>query len=243
MKNAIEEVKRGSDGKINEFQVTGSQDKQESDWKIFEQLEKNPGVFAGFGAAIVAILSALLKFCSYLYECAILKYWNIDPVYIDLDTASRAYGTIAAFIFVCVMFVFCFVIDMLVEKSMPVWRKEFYLKRIKWEFRKEVSKNTLNKVAAWCLRKTCDRSLDNHVTNAKKSIDKLEKSLKEQKKMLNKQVIRHLFLVDIVLSLSIWIWVCVEMTDSSVSILMLLLASVLASILLTMGMYLATRCV
>lgn len=58
---------------------------------------------------------------------------------------------------------------------------------------------------------------------------------------MNKQVIRHLLLVDIVLSLSVCIWVCVEMTNSSGSILMMLLSSVLASTVLTAGMYVTTR--
>lgn len=241
MKNAIEEVKKESNGKVNDIQETALQDEQEETYRIYEYLKKNPGVFAGSGAMIVAVLSALINFCSYLYERSILKYWNIDPVYINLDTASRLYGAIAAFIFVCVMFSFYLVIDMLVEKSMPVRRKVLYLKRIKREYRKEVFKKTLNKVWSWCLRKPCDKSLDDHSNNAKETIDQLEKSLKEQKKGMNKQVIRHLLLVDIVLSLSVCIWVCVEMTDSSGSILMMLLSSVLASTVLTAGMYITTR--
>lgn len=146
MKNAIEEMKKESKGKVNDIQQTALQDEQEETYKIYEYLKKNPGVFAGSGAVIVAVLSALINFCSYLYERSILKYWNINPVYINLDTASRLYGAIAAFIFVCVMFAFYLVIDMLVEKSMPVRRKVLYLKWIKWEYRKEVFKKTLNKV-------------------------------------------------------------------------------------------------
>ena len=83
MKNAIEKVKKESDKKVKIIQKPAMQDKRKDNYKIYKYL-KNPRLFAGSGAVIIAVLSALVNFCSYLYEQSILKYWNIDPAYICL---------------------------------------------------------------------------------------------------------------------------------------------------------------
>lgn len=241
MKNAIGKEFKDEKREVDNTYEIWLPEEQEKTYKIYEYIKRNPGVFAGSGAVIITAFSALLKFCSFLCECSILKYWNIDPVYINLDNASRLYGTIAAFIFVSVTFVYIFGIDMLVEKNLPVRRKVLYLKRIKWEYRKEVFKKNLYKIWSWCLRRNYDRALDNHSTNAKGSIAQLEESLKQQRRLLNKEIIRHLFLFDFILSLSVWIWICTEMSAYSESILMLLVASGLVSTMLTAAIYLISR--
>ena len=62
--------------------------------KIYEYLKKNPGLCVKLGATCIAILSALIAFCGYIYESAIAQYWEIDPVYLDLSTTNYLYSSI-----------------------------------------------------------------------------------------------------------------------------------------------------
>lgn len=239
MKVAVRELKRVSAKNCNLKKTI--QKLGHKDYKIYNFLKKNPGVFAGTGAAFIAILSALITFCSYMYERATLNYWKIDPVYISISSVNRLYETIAAFIFICVLLVVIFVIDMIAEKTTGVRRKVLYLKKIKREYRKEVRKIRLQRVILWRSWKTKSTLLKDHSNKAKVAIEQLDNNLKETKKQMNRQIAGHLLLLDIVLTASMCILLWVGLAESSNTVLLSVISSMVISPLLLGMLYTMTR--
>lgn len=237
MKKVKEAVKQEAKENVDYIQEAGEMNEQEETYKIYEYLKKNPGVFAVSGAAIITALSYLISFCSYLFESAKLNYWNIDPIYINPYAASRLYGTIASFIFLCLLFVVFSVNEMLAEKSAPVMQKEFYYKKIKKEYQKEVTMQILLRLLPRCFRTSSDKTQGNHSANARKTIENLKKRVLEQKKEMNRQIRAQQLLVVFLLSLSIFIWICIVVNVSPVPFFVKLVVSVAASILLTTLMF------
>ncbi len=239
MKVAVREIKRAS-GKNCNLKAT-RQKTGHKDYKIYKFLKKNPGVFAGTGAAFIAILSALITFCSYMYERATLNYWKIDPVYISISSVNRLYETIAAFIFICVLLVVIFVIDMIAEKTTEIRRKVLYLKKIKSEYRKEVRKIRLQRVMLWCLRKTKSTLSEDHANKAQITIEQLDNKLKETKKQMNHQIVGHLLLLDVVLTASMCILLWVGIAESSNTVVISVISSLVMSPILLGMLYIMTR--
>lgn len=240
MKVAVRAIKRASVGKNCNLETT-IQKAGHKDCKIYKYLKKNPGIFAGTGAAFITILSALIAFCSYMYERATLNYWKIDPIHISISSVNRLYETIAAFIFICVLFVVVFVIDMIAEKTTQIRRKTLYFKTIRSEYRKEVRKIRLQRVMLWCLRKTKSTLPEEHANKAKVAIEQLDNKLKKTKKQMNRQIAGHLFLLDIVLmaSLCILLWVVIAETSNEFAIS--LISSLVISPILLGLLYIMTR--
>lgn len=240
MKVAVREIKRASVGKNCNLKTT-SQKAGHKDYRIYKVLKKNPGVFAGTGAAFIAILSALITFCSYMYERATLNYWKIDPVYISISSVNRLYETIAAFIFICVLLVVIFVIDMIAEKTTETRRKVLYLKKIKSEYRKEVRKIRLQRVILSCFGKIKSTRLEDHANKAKVAIEQLDNKLKETKKQMNHQTVGHLLLLDIVLTASMCILLWVGIAESSNTVVVSVISSLVISPILLGMLYIMTR--
>ncbi len=240
MKVAVREINKASAGKNCNLKKT-SQKSGHKDYRIYKFLKKNPGVFAGTGAAFIAILSALITFCSYMYERATLNYWKIDPDYINISSVNRLYETIAAFIFICVLLVVIFVIDMIAEKTTGVRRKVLYLKKIKREYRKEVRKIRLQRVVLWRSRKTKSTLLEDHANKAKVAIEQLDNKLKETKKQMNRQIVGHLLLLDIVLTASMCILLWVGLAESLNTVVLSVISSMVISPLLLGMLYTMTR--
>ena len=240
MEVAVREKKRASVGKRCSLKVI-RQKAGHKDYQIYKFLKKNPGVFAGTGAAFIALLSALITFCSYMYERATLNYWKIDPVYINISSVNRLYETIAAFIFICVLLVVIFVIDMIAEKTTEIRRKVLYLKKVKSEYRKEVCMIRLQRVMLWCLRKTKSTLSEDHAQKAQAAIEQLDNKLKETKKQMNHQIVGHLLLLDIVLTASMCILLWVGIAESSNTVVVSVISSLVMSPILLGMLYIMTR--
>lgn len=240
MKVAVREIKRASAGKSCNLKAT-SQKAGHKDYKIYKFLKENPGVFAGTGAAFIAILSALVTFCGYMYERATLNYWKIDPVYISISSVNRLYETIAAFIFICVLLVIVFVINMIAEKTSEIRRKVLYLKKVKCEYRKEVCKIRLQRVMLWCLRKTKSTLSEDHANKVQIAIEQLNNKVKKTKKRMNRQIVAHLLLLDIVLTVSMCILLWVGIAESSNTVVISVISSLVMSPILLGMLYIMTR--
>lgn len=63
---------------ITETPIEETEQYEES-YSIYEYLKKNTSVLVAVVSALVAIVTMLLKFGSYLYHVSYLNYWNIDP--------------------------------------------------------------------------------------------------------------------------------------------------------------------
>lgn len=240
MKVTVSEMKNASAGKNCNLKKT-SQKVGHKEYKIYRFLKKNPGIFAGTGAAFITILSALITFCSYMYERATLNYWKIDPIHISISSVNRLYETIAAFIFICVLFFVVFVIDMIAEKTTKVRRKDLYFKKIKSAYRKEVYKIRLQRVILWCLRKTKSTLSEGHANKAKAAIEQLDNKLKATKKQMNRQIAGHLLLLDIVLTASMCILLWVGIAEASNTVAISLISSLIMSPVLLGLLYIMTR--
>lgn len=240
MKVAVREIKKASTDKNRKSKPTIPK-AGHKDYKICKFLKKNPGVFAGTGAVFIAILSALITFCSYMYERATLNYWKIDPVYISISSVNRLYETIAAFIFICVLLVVIFVIDMIAEKTTGVRRKVLYLKKLKREYQKEVRKIRFQRVVLWHFREIKGTLLEDHAQKAKVAIEQLDNKLKETKKQMNRQIAGHLLLLDIVLIASMCILLWVGLAESSNTVVLSVISSMVISPLLLGMLYTMTR--
>lgn len=57
---------------------------KEDSYSIYEYLKKNTSVLIAVVSALIAIISMILKFGSYLYHIAYLNYWNIDPKLVSI---------------------------------------------------------------------------------------------------------------------------------------------------------------
>lgn len=213
----------------------------QEDYKIYEYLKKNPGVFAGTGAAFIAILSALLTFCSYMYEKAVLKYWNIDPIHISISSANRLYETIAAFVFISTLLLIVFAIDILAEQTSAMRRKELYLKSVKTKHWREMLKLHLQKIISCPLCKTKSNISRAHTNEAKEAIKQLESNIAKAKKEIRQQIVRYSFLLSVVLAASMCIFLCIGTAQTSNSIAISMTLSVIASPILVGALYLSAR--
>lgn len=52
---------------------------KENGYSIYEYLKKNTSILIAVVSALIAVVTMILKFGSYLYHIAYLNYWNIDP--------------------------------------------------------------------------------------------------------------------------------------------------------------------
>ncbi len=240
MKVDVRKVKSKSVENNGKPKETERKEKQHT-YKIYNYLKKNPAVFVGTGTTFIAILSALLTFCNYMYECAVLKYWGIEPAHISINSANRLYETIAAFIFISVLFVILFVMDVIAEKTGSIRENILYLKKIKSKHRNEVLKIRLQKTILCHFVKTKSNLSEDHVNRAQNAIEQLEKEINEKKKDVNSQTLAHLFLFSIVLTTSMWILLCVGIAESSDTIITSVIASVIASFITVEVLYITTR--
>ena len=73
---------------------------------------------AGLGSVIAVALSAALSFFSFVSEKEIVRYWNVDPVYINISTPERLYSTVISFVVICIVFaIFSAIVVSIAEKS------------------------------------------------------------------------------------------------------------------------------
>ena len=240
MKVVVRRIKKAFADKNSNLKKT-SQKVGHKEYKIYNFLKRNPGIFAGTGAAFIAILSAIITFCGYMYERATLNYWKIDPVHISISSVNRLYETIAAFIFICVLLVIIFVINMIAEKTTEIRRKVFYLKKVKNEYQKEVCKIRLQRVILWCLRKTKNTLSEDHANKAQIAIEQLDNKVKETKRKMSRQIVVHLLLLDVVLTVSMCILLWVGMAESSNTVVVSAISSMVISPVLVGVLYAMTR--
>lgn len=223
------------------IQGTSLQNGQEDDYKIYEYLKKNPGLFAGLGTVFIAAFSALISFCSYICESASLKYWGIDPVYVSLSTASRVYGTIASLIFIFVYVMLFLEFDVLAEKSAGIRKKVVYLKKLNEEYRKEVNKARHGKKRLWNLRICKSSASEDHANQARSAIEQLKSNVKSAKKEMNKQIIARLFLLYIVFFPSMCILFCVELAHYQGMAILPVIAAAIGSFVLIITQYAVSK--
>jgi len=207
----------------------GVSKEQENTYSIFTYIKKNLGAFAGAGAVIIAILSALISFCSYMYEGAKLRYWGVDSVFINLSTANTLYGTVASVILLCAFFVSFFVLDMIADKSTPIRKNKVYLKSIKKEYRKEIFRVHIQNFISSFLRKPNDNSLVNHANRARMMISKLEVAIRKEHKAVCGQILSHFLLLEAVLTLTTYVWLSSGALELSGDVVLTLISAAGAS--------------
>ena len=78
--------------------------KEQKNYRIYTFFKEKPELLVGLGSVIAVALSAVLSFFSFVSEKAIVRYWNVDPVYINISTPERLYGTVICFVVICIVF-------------------------------------------------------------------------------------------------------------------------------------------
>lgn len=213
---------------------TESSHQDEDNYRIYTYLKNNPGLFAGSGAVIIAILSALISLCSYLFENAYLRYWKIDPVYIDLDSASRLYSTIVSFAFLGVSLLIFSLLESIANKYAPLKEKGIYLRTLKEIHSKQLLKHHVKKRFRFLPCNT--KPIDGHTDSAGIAIDKLESSFTDAEKPVRKQIRGFLIFLGFFMFLFSCIWTSVHVQEVNGSILILTFGSLLLSvIIITVG--------
>ena len=65
----------------------------EDEYRIYEFVKEHPGLLTALVSACAVVLSILLPFCNYLSESAYVRYWNVNPIYINIESSVQLYST------------------------------------------------------------------------------------------------------------------------------------------------------
>lgn len=192
---------------VEENMEKDKSENQES-YKIYDFFKKNPGLLAGVGSLLVVVLSATINFCSYAYDSAILNYWNVDPVYMDISLPSRIHGTVVSIAFVSI-YVYCIlVLEDLGKKGASVKNFRIYLKQLCKQNWKEFRRIILKEIKAKVLRKAEDYSLERSIASNREIVIKSRKNeFKKQCAGIRKQIRKSVGLLWFLLAVSFYVWI------------------------------------
>lgn len=124
--------------------------KEQESYRIYTFFKEKPELLAGLGSVIAVALSSALSFFSFVSEKAIVRYWNVDPVYINISRPERLYSTVISFVVICIVFAIFSAIVSIAEKSRQISLIKRYLRRLNclyyWEVIKKSIKEATRKV-------------------------------------------------------------------------------------------------
>lgn len=203
-------------------------------YKVYNFFKKNPGLLAGVGSLLVVVISAIINFCSYAYDSAILSYWNVDPVYMDISLPSRIHGTIVSIVFVIVFFCCLFILDMQGKKGAIVENYKIYLKQICQQNRKEYRRIIRKEIKAKALRKEADYSSERSiVSNRRDVICSRKNEFNKLCAVIRKQIRKNQGWLGFLLAVSIYIWISLGNVSSSEDYVERQIALIVASVLIS----------
>ena len=120
------EIKTLTETEENTESVIESKKQSEEKYSIYEYLKKNTAVLIAVVSALIAVISTILKFGSYLYHIAYLNYWNIDPKLVSTPETYWLEDIALSF----ALLVFGIIYMGLINETMSTFRKQKYLIKI-----------------------------------------------------------------------------------------------------------------
>lgn len=120
------EIKALTETEENTESVIESEKQSEEKYSIYEYLKKNTAVLIAVVSALIAVISTILKFGSYLYHIAYLNYWNIDPKLVSTPETYWLEDIALSF----ALLVFGIIYMGLINETMSTFRKQKYLIKI-----------------------------------------------------------------------------------------------------------------
>lgn len=172
---------------------------------VYEYLKSNPSLLAGIGSVMVVLLSTFINMCSYAYDCAMLRYWNVDLSYIKIDTPSRIQGTVAAVLFICIFFISQLALESLAKKANILGDYGIYLKHLRKISKKELAKNN-RKAKKRRQGVTVDESLKTIAKNRESIILDRQSEYEETNRLMRKKGRGTIILLWFLLAISIYVW-------------------------------------
>lgn len=124
---------------------------KEANYRIYNFLKEKPELLVGVGSAFLAVSAALLAFCIYISEQAIVRYWNVDTVYINISTPEKIYSTAVSFVWMFLILLIFSVIMSVAEQSKQISYIKKYNRYLHWRCKWELLKLRTGKV----LQKVC----------------------------------------------------------------------------------------
>ncbi len=216
-------------GNSCQSQTGDTSETQKNEYRIYQYLKKNPGLLTGLGAIAIAILTALISFCSFLYESAMLGFRNIDLAYLNLETANVLYRTVASFVLVCVLFFMFPVYDIISEKKKQLDPNIVYLKKIKKEYRKELLREKINEIRFRLLQN--NTSPEMHANKIKPAIDELSRKIHNAHKETRRELLGDSLIMGFILMPSMFIWIYSGISDPPKSIIEAFIVAAVITIL------------
>lgn len=199
---------------------------QDNQYGAYNLLKKELGIFTGLGATVVAVFSTMKDFCGYLYESSKLKYWGVDPVYIDINGASFLYGTIVTLGFFCVLCFGLFAVEFIAERTAMFSKKKKYLKFVEKLFKKNEGELLISQDhkdnAVHC----------DYVCTICKEIKTLKAAINRNRKTVRLQAFCHLLFLHMLLTAMLYVWFCAGGENYSLPMVILLIVSSFISVLL-----------
>ena len=213
----------------------------QNDYKIFNYVKDNIGIFAGVGAVIWAVLSAIIGFCSYLYERSMLKYWNVSAAYINQDAQERIYMTIISFAFVCMMFIILAGMNEIADKCMQFKRMQLYRKIVKREYNKTRCELMINNIKTLFMKKRKNTSAQRQAEYAKRALDLLNCSYKSVLKNVKGQCFLQKGVLFVCFAIIVYLWISVGIAGNEGTIEDIVIMAVLVSGILFVPINLSSK--
>lgn len=213
--------------------------KEQGNYRIYTFFKDKPELLAGLGSVIAVAFSAVLSFFSFVSEKAIVRYWNVDPVYINISTPERLYGTVICFVVICIVFAIFSAIVSIAEKSRPISQIKRYRRRLKrlcrWQALKKSTKEATQKICP-----SISAKIQYEFTKSRKcKIKLLSKNLRDTFLRRYAQHIGHVLFFEVLLTLVIAVWVYAGFTTGYKTIFESINVAVIFSTIMIAMMYFA----
>lgn len=197
----------------------------EDEYRIYEFVKEHPGLLTALVSACAVVLSILLPFCNYLSESAYVRYWNVNPIYINIESSVQLYSTAISLVVVGIVLLMLVLFMFSAEKIAPIWTTKIYLKKLKSIYRRDYVRQMVLKVGTRICRIKTNRWHDCGNKLAFDEINTLTQKFKIEQKRYRKHMIGLFILSEVFLSISIFIWL---LSDRELPIWLLALISVIA---------------
>ena len=213
--------------------------KEQKNYRIYTFFKEKPELLVGLGSVIAVALSTVLSFFSFVSEKAIVRYWDVDPVYINISTPERLYGTVICFVVICIVFAIFGAIVSIAEKSRPISQIKRYRRRLKRLCRWHAFKKSIKEATREIFPSISAKIKYEFSKSRKGKIELLSKNLRNTFIRRLAQHIVHILFFEALLILVIAVWVYTGFRTGHKTILESISVAVIFSTIMIAMMYFA----
>ena len=213
--------------------------KEQKNYRIYTFFKEKPELLVGLGSVIAVALSTVLSFFSFVSEKAIVRYWDVDPVYINISTPERLYGTVICFVVICIVFAIFGAIVSIAEKSRPISQIKRYRRRLKRLCRWHAFKKSIKEATREIFPSISAKIKYEFSKSRKGKIELLSKNLRNTFIRRHAQHIGHILFFEALMILVIAVWVYTGFRTGHKTILESISVAVIFSTIMIAMMYFA----